>query len=164
RPRYYHSEVGINSRLDSIQAAILRVKLAHLERWTEARRANALRYRELFATAGLDGELVLPIEAPDRGHVWNQFTIRIPGGARDRLREHLTACGVGTEIYYPLPLHLQECFRGLGYCEGSLPETERAASEVLSLPIFPELTEQEQETVVAHVARFYGRKLHVKAA
>ncbi len=164
RPRYYHREVGINSRLDSIQAAILKIKLPYLERWTQARRDNAERYLELFAAAGLDGELVLPVEAPHRRHVWNQFTVRVRDGARDRLREHLSQTGVGTEIYYPLPLHLQECFRGLGYREGSLPETELAASEVLSLPIFPELTIQEQETVVANVARFYGRKFSVKAA
>jgi dTDP-4-amino-4,6-dideoxygalactose transaminase len=164
QPRYYHREIGINSRLDSIQAAVLNAKLSRLEAWTESRRENARRYREMFAAAGLDGTLVLPKEAPQRRHVWNQFTIRVPDKARDRLREHLTKAGLGTEIYYPLPLHLQDCFRGLGYREGSLPETERAAAEVLSLPIFPELTAREQELVVAGIARFYGGKFGVRAA
>jgi dTDP-4-amino-4,6-dideoxygalactose transaminase len=164
RPRYYHSEIGINSRLDSIQAAILNTKLPHLEAWTESRRANARRYGEMFQAVGLDHELTLPVEAPERRHVWNQYTVRVHDQARDRLREHLTKADIGTEIYYPLPLHLQECFRGLGYREGSLPETERAAAEVLSLPIFPELTEREQEKVVEQIARFYGRKFKAKAA
>jgi dTDP-4-amino-4,6-dideoxygalactose transaminase len=164
RPRYFHREIGINSRLDSIQAAILQAKLPHLERYTEMRRQNARRYGEMFAAAGLGGVLTTPSESPERRHVWNQYTVRIPEGARDRLREHLTKAGVGTEIYYPLPLHLQECFRGLGYREGSLPETERAAAEVLSLPIFPELTEQEQEMVVGSIARFYGLKFGARAA
>jgi dTDP-4-amino-4,6-dideoxygalactose transaminase len=164
KPRYYHREIGINSRLDSIQAAVLNVKLGHLEPWTEARQENARRYREMFAAAGLDGTLVLPQEASQRRHVWNQFTIRVPDQARDRLRDHLAQAGIGTEIYYPLPLHLQDCFRGLGYREGSLPETERAAAEVLSLPIFPELAAREQELVVAGIASFYGRKFRVRAA
>jgi dTDP-4-amino-4,6-dideoxygalactose transaminase len=164
RPRYFHREVGINSRLDSVQAAALNVKLRYLDAWTQQRRVNARRYQELFLAAKLDSELCIPAEAPDRRHVWNQFTIRVPNGARNRLREHLTQAGVGSEIYYPLPLHLQDCFRGLGYREGSLPETERAAAEVLSLPIFPELTPQEQEAVVTAIARFYGRKFKGKAA
>jgi dTDP-4-amino-4,6-dideoxygalactose transaminase len=164
RPRYYHREVGVNSRLDSIQAAILSTKLPHLEEYTQQRRVNATRYAEMFSAAGLEGVLTTPVEVADRRHVWNQYTIRIPEAGRDRLREHLTKAGVGSEIYYPLPLHLQDCFRGLGYREGSLPETERAAAEVLSLPIFPELTEPEQETVVGSIARFYGRKFGARAA
>jgi dTDP-4-amino-4,6-dideoxygalactose transaminase len=164
RPRYYHREIGINSRLDSIQAAILLAKLPHLDRYTQMRRENAIRYHEMFAAAGLDAEIVTPSESPDRRHVWNQYTVRIPQGARDRVREHLAKANIGSEIYYPLPLHLQDCFRGLGYREGSLPETERAAAEVLSLPIFPELTEQEQELVVGSIARFYGRKFGARAA
>jgi dTDP-4-amino-4,6-dideoxygalactose transaminase len=164
RPRYYHREIGINSRLDSIQAAILLAKLPHLDRYTQMRRENAIRYHEMFAAAGLDAEIVTPSESPDRRHVWNQYTVRIPEGARDRVREHLAKANIGSEIYYPLPLHLQDCFRGLGYREGSLPETERAAAEVLSLPIFPELTEQEQELVVGSIARFYGRKFGARAA
>jgi dTDP-4-amino-4,6-dideoxygalactose transaminase len=155
QPRYYHREVGINSRLDSIQAAVLNVKLTRLAEGTAARRAHAARYAEMFQAARLDGVLVLPTAAPDRGHVWNQYTIRVPQGRRDALRAHLAACGVGTEIYYPVPLHAQECFRDLGYGPGSLPETERAAAEVLSLPIFPELTVPEQATVVGRIAEFF---------
>ncbi|MBW3598618.1 MAG: DegT/DnrJ/EryC1/StrS family aminotransferase, partial [Planctomycetes bacterium] len=164
RPRYFHREVGINSRLDSLQAAVLNVKLRRLEQWTEMRRENAQRYHELFTAAGLDSLVTIPAEAPEQRHVWNQYTIRVPEGARDSLREDLTEAGVGTEIYYPLPLHLQDCFHELGYRAGSLPETEQAAAEVLSLPIYPELTAAEQETVVGQIARFYGRKLRVQAA
>ena len=158
QPRYYHPEIGVNSRLDSIQAAVLGVKLPHLDAWTQRRAANARRYRELFAAAVPDGAIVLPEAVPGRRHVWNQFTIRIPGGRRDALREHLAAAKIGTEIYYPVPLHAQACFAALGYGLGSLPETERAASEVLSLPIFPGLTAQEQETVVARIAAFLAGK------
>ena len=151
KPRYYHGIVGINSRLDSIQAAVLNVKLPHLGRWTNERRANAARYHELFAAAGLDGTLELPHALPDRYHVWNQYTLRVPGGRRDALRAYLAEKKIGTEIYYPVPLHLQECFGSLGYERGSLPETERAAREVLSLPIFPELTPTEQKLVVDRI-------------
>jgi dTDP-4-amino-4,6-dideoxygalactose transaminase len=148
KTRYYHSLVGINSRLDSIQAAVLNVKLAQLGRWTNDRRTNAKRYHELFAAAHLDQRLVMPRELPNRYHVWNQYTIRVPQGRRDELRAKLTERNVGSEIYYPVPLHLQECFRTLGYRRGSLPVTERLCQEALSLPIFPELTEAEQDRVV----------------
>lgn len=148
KTRYYHSLVGINSRLDSIQAAVLNIKLAQLGRWTTDRRANAQRYHELFAARNLDQRLVLPRELPGRYHVWNQYTIRVPNGRRDELRARLTERNVGSEIYYPVPLHLQECFRTLGYRRGSLPITERICQEVLSLPIFPELTAAEQARVV----------------
>lgn len=151
-PRYYHQVVGINSRLDSVQAAVLNVKLTRLAEWTAARAANARRYHELLADAGLADRITIPAVDSRCEHVWNQFTIRIPGGRRDAVRQHLAACGVGSEIYYPVPLHLQQCFRPLGYGIGSLPHTERAAAEVLSLPIFPELTAAEQETVVARLA------------
>lgn len=147
KTRYYHSLVGINSRLDTIQAAVLNVKLAQLGRWTTDRRANAQRYHELLSAAQLDQRLVLPKELPDRYHVWNQYTVRVPGGHRDELRAKLTERNVGSEVYYPVPLHLQECFRTLGYRRGSLPVTERMCQEVLSLPIFPELTEAEQDRV-----------------
>ncbi len=150
--RYYHQMVGINSRLDSIQAAVLNVKVAQLGTWCQQRRANAARYLELFAHAGLDDWLQLPCEVPGRHHVWNQFTIRVPHGLRDGLREQLADQRIGTEIYYPLGLHQQECFRPLGYGPGSLPETERAAGEVLSLPIFPELTDAELQRVVQGTA------------
>lgn len=148
QPRYYHSVVGINSRLDTLQAAVLNVKLSQLGQWTNARRENAARYEELFAEAGLDGRVILPQQGAHQFHVWNQYTIRVPGGQRDAVRSRLAHMGIGTEVYYPVPLHLQECFSSLGYEPGSLPESERAAAEVLSLPIFPGLTEVEQRLVV----------------
>jgi dTDP-4-amino-4,6-dideoxygalactose transaminase len=151
KPRYYHSMIGVNSRLDSIQAAVLNVKLAKLGRWSSQRRANASVYHRLFAEMGLDRSFVMPEELPHRYHVWNQFTIRVPDGKRDALRARLGGMKIGTEIYYPIPLHLQECFRPLGVQPGSLPETERASGEVLSLPIFPELTEEEQRLVVRRI-------------
>ncbi len=146
--RYYHHSVGINSRLDSLQAAVLNVKITQLGRWCEQRRANAARYHQLFSQAELADWVQLPHEAPDRFHVWNQFTVRVPHGLRDTLRNQLADQQIGTEIYYPLGLHQQECFRPLGYGPGSLPETERAAREVVSLPIFPELTDLELQRVV----------------
>jgi dTDP-4-amino-4,6-dideoxygalactose transaminase len=158
RPRYHHSIVGINSRLDSVQAAALNVKLGRLTAWNAQRRRNAARYGELLPALGLDSELGLPQTAPGREHVWNQYTIRAPGGRRDALRAYLAERGVGSETYYPMPLHLQQCFRSLGYTEGSLPETERAAREVLSLPIFPELTAQEQQAVARSIASFFARQ------
>jgi dTDP-4-amino-4,6-dideoxygalactose transaminase len=158
KPRYYHKYVGINSRLDSIQAAVLNLKLSQLGRWTADRQANAERYGQLLAAAALDGQLVLPVEKPDRVHVWNQYTIRVPHGRRDGLRSRLTEMRIGTEVYYPFPLHLQECFQPLGYQLGSLPETELAANEVLSLPIFPELTVEEQQLVVRRIAEYFGRE------
>lgn len=151
-PRYYHSLLGINSRLDTLQAAALNIKLPHLESWAAARRENAARYTKQLTAAGLDKVLTLPATHQACLHVWNQYTIRIPGGKRDAIRAALGAAGVGSEIYYPLPLHLQECFASLGYQMGDLPETERAASEVLSLPIFPELTAEEQAYVVEQLA------------
>lgn len=153
-PRYYHDLVGINSRLDSIQAAVLRVKLPHLDAWTTARQVNAGRYMELFAEYDLDGRITVPTDEPRGRHVWNQFVIRVADGHRDALRGHLAAHGVGTEIYYPVPLHLQKCFAFLGWQKGDLPETERAAEETLALPIFPELTAEEQRTVVGRIAEF----------
>lgn len=157
QPRYYHQVVGINSRLDALQAAVLRVKLPHLEQWTALRQANAQRYTQLFHDCGLDRVLGLPCEGPGRRHVWNQYIVRVPDGKRDALREHLKQSRIGTEIYYPVPLHRQECFRSLGYSSGSLPESERAARESLALPIFPELTAAEQVVVVGEMAAFFGR-------
>jgi dTDP-4-amino-4,6-dideoxygalactose transaminase len=152
RPKYVHQVVGGNFRLDTLQAALLRVKLPQLARWTEARRANAERYRQLFAqTPGIPAELVVPRDAP--GHIYNQFVIRAP--ERDRLRAHLTEHGVGTEIYYPLPFHQQPCFRELGWKEGAFPHAEAASREVLALPIYAELTEPQQAHVVSAVAAFY---------
>jgi dTDP-4-amino-4,6-dideoxygalactose transaminase len=158
RPRYYHQAVGINSRLDSIQAAVLSAKLPHLDAWTAGRQANARRYAELFADRRLCGPISLPEAAPRRRHVWNQYVVRVPDGRRDALQSHLTQHGIGTEIYYPLPLHQQECFRTLGYRAGCLPESERAAAETLALPIFPELTAAEQERVVDCIAGFFRKR------
>jgi dTDP-4-amino-4,6-dideoxygalactose transaminase len=158
QPRYYHQLLGINSRLDSIQAAILNVKLPHLERWSALREQHAQRYAARFAEAGLDTVLELPTALPDRRHVWNQYVVRIPDGRRDALRAALTARQIGTEIYYPVPLHQQPCFASLG-TPPKLPETERAALETIALPIFPELTEDEQDTVVQAIAEFFGCRL-----
>ncbi|MBI4508435.1 MAG: DegT/DnrJ/EryC1/StrS family aminotransferase [Deltaproteobacteria bacterium] len=152
RPKYFHPVLGANFRLDAIHAAVLRVKLPRLAGYTRARRQNAERYRNLFqGTKGIPPELRLPEDTPE--HIYNQFVVRAP--RRDELRDHLARAGVGTEIYYPLPLHLQPCFAYLGYREGSLPHAERAAREVLALPIYPELTEEQQAFVVAQIASFY---------
>jgi dTDP-4-amino-4,6-dideoxygalactose transaminase len=152
KPKYVHPMVGGNFRLDALQAAILRVKLAKLPGWTASRRANAERYRHLFAAApSLPSELILPADAP--GHIYNQFVIRAP--RRDALREHLTKNGVGTEIYYPLALHLQPCFADMGWKAGAFPHAERATQETLALPIYAELTEAQQAFVVDQIATFY---------
>jgi dTDP-4-amino-4,6-dideoxygalactose transaminase len=165
--RYYHEEIGWNSRMDAIQAVVLRVKLKHLRGWNARRREIAVRYDELFIRAGLAEPRPLGPEAPgalnpvrllatlpDAGHIFHQYVIRVP--ERDELKKHLADAGIGSEIYYPVPLHLQQCFSYLGYVEGSLPESERAAREVLALPIFPELTTEEQQRVVDAVADFYS--------
>jgi dTDP-4-amino-4,6-dideoxygalactose transaminase len=160
--RYVHEEVGWNSRLDAIQAAILGVKLKYVEGWNEARRQRAERYDQLFAATGLSStgsrsENAAPIQLPQTSaqahHIFHQYVIR--AFRRDELREFLTARRIGTEIYYPMPLHLQPCFVYLGYREGDFPEAERAAKEVLALPMFPELTEGEQRRVVESIADFY---------
>jgi dTDP-4-amino-4,6-dideoxygalactose transaminase len=155
RPRYYHHVVGVNSRLDSLQAAVLNVKLPHLDRWTEMRQANARRYHELFCEAGLERMLGLPVCGPRRRHVWNQYVVRVHDRKRDPLRQFLADAKIGTEIYYPLGLHQQECFRHFGYAPKDLPETYRAAQEVLALPIYPELSAEEQQFVVQRIAAFY---------
>ena len=149
RPRYYHTEVGINSRLDSIQAAMLGVKIKHLDSISAGRQDNAANYGRLFAESGLSSCVTTPIRNVRCGHVWNQYTIRISGDqSRDEVRQQLADRNVGSEIYYPVPLHQQACFAKLGYKAGDLPETEKAAGEVLALPIFPELKLAEQEYVV----------------
>lgn len=155
-PRYYHHVVGINSRLDSLQAAVLGVKLPHLDRWADQREANARRYHQLFHESGLARILTLPNTASQCRHVWNQYVIRVPNGRRDVLRQYLAQAKVGTEIYYPVPLHRQACFASLMYQPGSLPESERAAEETLALPIFAELEPAELETVVYRIAEFFG--------
>lgn len=160
--RYVHEEFGWNSRLDAMQAAILRVKLKYVDAWNEARRQRAARYDQLFAASGLtsDGEqsensapIRLPHTAATAHHVFHQYVVR--AYRREELREFLTARKIGTEVYYPIPLHLQPCFIYLGYRQGDFPEAERAAKEVLALPMFPELTEEEQKRVVESIADFY---------
>lgn len=152
--KYYHSLIGINSRLDSLQAAVLRVKLPHLDSWSEARRANAERYNQLFRDAGLLEEIGLPLVRPRVRHIFNQYIIRVNDGRREALREHLKQSDIGTDIYYPVPLHLQECFSFLGYKTGDAPESERAARETIALPIYPELSMEQQSYVVESICRF----------
>ena len=164
-PRYHHSRVGGNFRLDALQAAVLRVKAPHLAAWTDARRRNADRYRALFAEFGLDA-IALPVEPTGRTHIYNQFVIR--SARRDALRTHLTSRDIGTEIYYPVPLHRQECFRKLQTSNlelrtderadaGQFPRADEAAATSLALPIYGELTLEQQRHVVASIAEFYAR-------
>lgn len=151
--RYHHAFVGGNFRLDELQAAVLRVKLPRLAAWTAARRRNADRYRAWFAEAGLNDVVTLPVEAADRTHIYNQFVVRVPD--RDKLQAHLQAHGIGTEIYYPVPFHRQACLAGLDYVAGRFPHAEAAAAETLALPIYGELSETQQRTVVGAVRTFY---------
>jgi len=174
RPKYYNKVVGGNFRLDALQAAVLRVKLKYLDQWTEARQQNAVTYRRLMVEAGLvvdeqepvgDGDnmqptvnspIITPIELSDRRHIYNQFVLRCH--QRDDLKTYLTEQNIGTEIYYPVPLHLQECFADLGYQPGTLKLSEDAAAQTLALPIYPELTESMQSAVVDTIAAFYQNK------
>ena len=153
-PKYHHHEVGFNSRLDAFQAAVLRVKLRHLDAWTSLRRDVADRYRNLFASHGLEEMVGLPIERQGNFHVYNQFVIRVPAFLRDSLRDYLTARKIGSEIYYPIPLHLQVCFASLGHKPGDFPHSEVAARETIALPIYPELTDAEQRYVVGSIRQF----------
>jgi dTDP-4-amino-4,6-dideoxygalactose transaminase len=152
--RYEHDLVGINSRLDALQAAVLQVKLRHLDRWTEGRRHNAARYARLFADAKLSARVVLPVIESGNHHVFNQYTIRAQ--RRDELKEHLRQKNIGTEIYYPLPLHLQACYKELGYRKGDFPESELASQEALSLPIYAELSDDQLAYVVESIRQFYS--------
>ena len=159
--QYYHQFVGGNFRLDALQAAVLAVKLPHLPAWSAARRERANVYRTRFTDAGLLEKVRLPAEPyKNRGvtdhHIYHQYVVRVAAEARDPLRAHLTACGIGNAVYYPLALHQQECFRSLGYKEGDFPAAEAAARESLALPVFPELTADEQRVVVAAVAAFFS--------
>ncbi len=164
QPKYHHRVVGGNFRLDALQAAVLRVKLPYLDDWSTARAQNAAAYRALFSEAGLSTEdgsdnatdrapIGLPSDAGHGRHIYNQFVIRAE--RRDELLEHLKAAAIGHEIYYPVPLHLQQCFAHLGYRAGDLPESERAAAETVALPVYPELTREQQRTVVDDIRRFY---------
>jgi dTDP-4-amino-4,6-dideoxygalactose transaminase len=159
RRRYHHDEIGWNTRMDGFQGAILHVKLKYIDGWNQLRRTVAKRYHALFHAAGLAEAgpypahgVVLPHEVTGSRHVWHQYVIRTP--RRDALRDFLTERKIGSQIYYPIPIHLQDALKGLGYKEGDFPEAERAAREVLALPIFPELREDEQKTVVAAIAEF----------
>jgi dTDP-4-amino-4,6-dideoxygalactose transaminase len=154
-PKYYHRLIGGNFRMDALQAAVLRVKAPHLAAWTDGRRANARRYLELFAEAGIADRVTLPIELPDRRHIFNQFVIRI--AERDALRKHLETSGIATEIYYPVPFHLQPCFAYLGHGAGAFPRAERAAATSVALPIYGELSDAQLQTVVGAVAGFAER-------
>ena len=149
-PKYFHKRIGANFRLDAIQAAVLRVKLPHLPRWTDMRRANAGRYDALFQDAGLTSRITLPVEPAGYRHIFNQYVVRVPD--RDRVRAYLGERGIGTEIYYPVPFHLQECFASLGHVEGDFPQAEAAAASTLALPIYGELTADQQAAVVTALA------------
>jgi dTDP-4-amino-4,6-dideoxygalactose transaminase len=154
KPKYYHAVIGGNFRLDELQAAVLKIKLAHLDDWTAARQRNAAFYDQAFARAGLDGKVTLPVAVKGYRHIYNQYVVRAPD--RDRLRAHLGDHGVGTEIYYPVPLHEQKCFDYLGYGEGDCPESSRAARETLALPVYPELAQAQLQYVVDSIAGFYA--------
>jgi len=153
--KYYHKYVGLNSRLDGFQGAVLRVKLPHLDAWTDKRRANADNYRRLFTDLGLTEQIALPVERENAKHIYNQYVIRVPN-RRDELRAYLTEKGVGSDIYYPVPLHLQECFEYLGYKIGDMPESEKAARETLALPIYPEMSSDQQAYVAETIAGFFA--------
>jgi dTDP-4-amino-4,6-dideoxygalactose transaminase len=155
RKKYQYDLLGMNSRLDSLQAAILLVKFKHLDAMTRARQRNADRYRQMFKQAGLNQRIALPVQPEGLRHVYNQFVIRTP--ERDRLREHLRNGGIPTEIYYPSPLHLQPAFAGLGYLPGAFPQSEDASTHVLALPVFPQMTEGQQQMVVDRIADFFSR-------
>lgn len=154
-PRYHHGQVGINSRLDALQAAVLSVKLKHLDDYAAGRRENAERYRQIFTECGLDTRLGLPQVAAGCDAVWNQFTIRVPDGQRDILQKHLSDHAIGSAVYYPIPLHHQACFKHLGFPSPSLPATEQACQEVVSLPVYEGLAQSEQNRVIQSIAKFF---------
>ena len=153
KPKYFHALIGGNFRIDELQAAVLRVKLRHLDGWTAARQRNAAFYSAAFAATTLGGRVVTPTAAPGQRHIFNQYIVRVHD--RDALKAHLAQRSIGTEIYYPVPLHLQQCFAYLGHKVGDFPQSERAAAETLALPVYPELSEQQLQYVVDGVAEFY---------
>jgi dTDP-4-amino-4,6-dideoxygalactose transaminase len=154
KPKYFHAVIGGNFRLDELQAAVLRVKLKYLDGWTEGRQRNAAYYDSAFAEARLGGKLRTPFAIPGYRHIFNQYIVRAQ--SRDALRTRLTEQGIGSEIYYPMPLHLQTCFAYLGYRAGDFPHSELAAAETLALPIYPELEQKQLAHVVATIAEFYA--------
>ena len=153
-PKYHHSLIGGNFRLDEIQAAVLNVKLEYLDEWRDGRKAHARQYTERLEAGGAAAAVVPPVAIQGGWHVWNQYVIRVP--RRDELRKYLAEAGIGTEIYYPIPLHLQQCFAYLGHRPGEMPESERASSEVLALPVFPELSPAQIDHVAGTIERFYA--------
>ncbi|MCP4747342.1 MAG: DegT/DnrJ/EryC1/StrS family aminotransferase [Desulfobacteraceae bacterium] len=155
-PKYYHQYIGGNFRVDALQAAVISVKLKYLDSWTKKRQHNGATYRRLFSEAGLEQWLQLPAEIEDR-HIYNQFVIRVFQD-RDKLKEHLLANGIGCEIYYPVPLHLQKCFSYLGYQEGDFPVSEDASRQTLAIPIYPELSQDQLCCVVEQIEKFFKRK------
>ena len=155
KPKYYHHVIGYNSRLDTIQAAILSVKFNYLEEWTDKRRDNAMFYSKALSNI-TDDEIEIPQVAKGRRHIFNQYTVRVKNGKRDKLKAFLEGQGISTAIYYPLPLHLQPCFSFLGYEKGDFPSAEKASTEVLSLPVYPELRKEEREYVVDKMCEFFG--------
>jgi dTDP-4-amino-4,6-dideoxygalactose transaminase len=153
--KYHHKHVGINSRLDALQAVVLRVKLPHLDQWSTGRQRRAQQYELMFTDAGLSDKVELPFVRSGARHIFHQFVVRVGDGRRAALRAHLRECGVGTDVYYPVPLHLQECFAFLGYKEGDFPIAELAAKETLALPVYPELTDEQQDYVVSMIREFF---------
>jgi dTDP-4-amino-4,6-dideoxygalactose transaminase len=157
RPRYYHQVVGINSRLDTFQAAVLRIKLRHLGATIESRGTIADRYDRMLQESSMTNNgITLPVRDPNAYHVWNQYSIRVADGRRDSLRSYLSENGVASEIYYPVPMHGQQCFADLKFDRDNLVETERASAEILNLPIFPSLTEAQQQRVVSVIADYFA--------
>jgi dTDP-4-amino-4,6-dideoxygalactose transaminase len=153
KPKYFHALIGGNFRIDELQAAVLRIKLKYLDGWTSGRQRNAAYYDRAFAAAGLGSRVMTPRAAPGQRHIFNQYVIRVH--ERDALRKFLGEHGIGTEIYYPVPLDRQECFSYLGYASGNFPRSERGAAETLAIPVYPELTDDQLSTVVARVAEYF---------
>jgi dTDP-4-amino-4,6-dideoxygalactose transaminase len=155
KPKYFHKVVGGNFRLDALQAAIVEAKLPHLDGWTTKRQQNAARYNELFRKSGLieRGLVCGPVEAPQRRHIYNQYVLTVD--RRDELQKHMNAAGIGNEIYYPVPFHLQECFAYLGGKPGDFPAAEAAAKNTVAIPIYPEISAEQQEYVVKTIGEFY---------
>jgi dTDP-4-amino-4,6-dideoxygalactose transaminase len=162
-PKYYHKHLGWNARLDAVQAAILRVKLPHLEEWTEQRRTAAARYDALIEEHHLSSFLARPVRAKDRRHVFNQYVVRVGDGLRDTLVKHLKADNIASDIYYPVPLHRQECLAYLGHADGDFPASEEASRSVLALPMFPEITAEQQRRVVSSCAGFLRQRARLAA-
>jgi dTDP-4-amino-4,6-dideoxygalactose transaminase len=158
-PKYFHKHLGWNARLDALQACMLRIKLPHLDRWIGQRQEAGSRYDALIAEHHLTQFLHRPVVKPHRRHTFNQYVVRVASGARDALVRHLKADRIGCEIYYPMPLHLQECLAWLGYREGDFPASEEACRSVLALPMFPEMTAEQQQRVIRSCSAFFGKQM-----